>query len=621
MNPTHFFVFSIGPVQSFIAQARKAQDLFMGCRMVSDYCRYAALTFKAKDGEIIFPNIASPSITNRFVGVVTAESEENARQIGESVERAVRGRFVEEGMAALGASLGNFDPAQVEGLQEQLETHLEIYWAFSPYDESNYAQSFRRAEQVFGMSKYMRTPAQMTYQSALPGYDIFDFNFLGETGRKCAVDGERNVKIYRKSPGEKSDFLKHKLFLTGPEVHVIEVEASTSPRLIQPGEGLSAVSFFKRCYLPDEEIQENPDGWKQKYTTNKKADTFPSTARVAVADAVAAFKSNPVWQNLESLLQKHDDEFVFAENCTASVFQKYGINDEERAEIISAQRDFAQAVKEVGAALHPYYALVAIDVDSLGRHMAEQKSSTAHEAIAQKLHDFAQKVEEITQAGLGHTLHAGGDDFLLMLNLQHLFSALQEIEETWKSCGLPLTYSTAIVVSHYKAPLTRAVRTVKAELNAAKKRFKDEGKNAVACCFMTKSGAVTTTYFKQNKRDLLRELFDALRQRKYSPKFIFQFAQNMADMGFHGDTTQEEQERIRQFALRELQRLMVRARDEQQVKKEDAVAFAQNFEALLQEQLREGNTYLDLDNFTRFLKMSELIAKHTNIWPKEDISA
>ncbi len=612
MNPTHFFVFSIGPVQSFIAQARKAQDLYMGCRMVSDYCRYAAFTFKEKGGKTIFPNIESGSITNRFVGTVSVADEAEARAIGEAIEDAVKARFVEEGMAAIRARLNGFDPSEVKGMKEQLETHLETYWVFSPYDEADYLTSFRRAEQVFGMSKYMRTPVQMMYQSRLPGYDVFGPDFPGETGRKCAVDGERNVKIYRRSLSEKSNFLRHKLFLTEPEVHIID---HTSPRIIQAGEGLSAVSFFKRCYIPDDidKIRKNPDAWKHKYTNNEKGYVFPSTARMAVNDVIARLKDDPAWQNLERLLEEYDDEFVFAENCTASMFQKYSILDIKG--VTEAQKAFEQAAKRAGASLHPYYALVALDVDSLGKYMAEQKNSNDHENIAQKLHQFAQEVDTITQTHSGRTLHAGGDDFLLMLNLKYLFPILKEIGETWKSCGLPpsYSYSTAIVVSHYKAPLTRAVRTVKAELKAAKERFKDEGKNAVACCFMTKSGAATTTYFKQDKLVLLQELFNALREKKYSPRFIFQFAQNMADMGFHGDSTQEEQERIRQFAEWELQRLMTRARDDEQVKKENAVAFAQNFRDLLQEQLQKGHEYLDLNNFIRFLKISELMAKHTNI--------
>jgi len=34
---THLFLFTIGPVQSFIAQARKVQDLAAGSQMLSDF--------------------------------------------------------------------------------------------------------------------------------------------------------------------------------------------------------------------------------------------------------------------------------------------------------------------------------------------------------------------------------------------------------------------------------------------------------------------------------------------------------------------------------------------------------------------------------------------------------
>lgn len=625
MSQQYFFIFSIGPVQSFIAQARKAQDLYSGCRMVSDYCRYAALVFCDKGGTVIFPKIESASITNRFVGTVATENEAEARKMGASVEKAVRDRFAEEGIMAMQTGLGGVDLTHVKGLKEQLETHLEIYWIFSPYDETNYAESFRRAELVFGMSKYMRTPKQMAYQHALQEYHMFERDFLGETGRKCIVDGERNVKIYRQRASEKSDFLNNKLFLTKSEVHIIpSADAQISPRLIQPGEGLSAVSFFKRCYIPDEvgKILENRDAWKQKYPEKngeKRKKLFPSTAYVAAADALSMFSGAPEREKLSELLEKHDEEFLFAENCTRNALQSAGVLEKDIEEVIRVQRALEQTVKRQGASLHPYYALVAVDVDSLGKHMAQQKDRAGQEEVAQKLHEFALAVEEVvSKDDLGRVLYAGGDDFLLMLNLQRLFPILQEIEEKWNSCGLPLTYSTAFVISHYKAPLSRAVRTARAELRAAKERFKAEGKNAVACCFMTKSGATTTVYFKQDKLALLYNLFEALRRKKYSPKFIFQFAQNMADMGFHGETTLEEQEHIRQFALWELQRLMARAKEKKPVadnreEKEKVTITIELLISLLEEQIRDASKYLDMDNFIRFLKMAELVAKHTNL--------
>lgn len=696
MNKTYFFIFSVGPVQSFIAQARKAQDLYLGCRMVSDYCRHAAFAFEREKGEIIFPEVRSDSLTNRFLGTVEIENEEHAKRVGKAVENAVKDRFREEGLMAINAGLGSFGTIQIHvtGMKDQLDNHLETYWAFSPYDEQDYAESYRRAEQVFGMSKYMRTPKQLEYQGNSGFYKMFNKgDFLGETGRKCLVDGERNVKIYRwseddrknkekKRPHRYWNLLKDKLFLENPEEVVLigdkekedDKDASpfasvfdVPPKFIQDGEGLSAVSFFKRCYVPDgddwDAMLEKPGLWEKKYKKDTFQDqtintTFPTTASFALFDVIHEMEKKSTengearirYFNLKNLLRQarpydyrerfpkyrtEDEELFFEENLTEKYFEKHSFNREKLNDIRKAQQAFQNALpknEEVKASLKSYFALVAIDIDNLGKHLKKLKSREDHEKLAQKLHDFAEKVENISiiERGLGRSLHAGGDDFLLALNLYGLFAALQEIEEAlrqtnekYKDANLPfLTYSTAIVITHYKAPLTRAVKTVKAELKEVKERFEADNKNGVACSFMAKSGAVTTSYFKQDKLDLLRNLFEHLQAGRLSPKFIFQFAKNMAEMGFHGDTTPEEQENLRKFALWELQRLMARAWADEEAKKEEAenkkklvlAQLAQGLKPLLAEQVRENGTQLDLDNFLQFLKMAELAAKHTNKW-------
>lgn len=670
MSKTYFFIFSVGPVQSFIAQARKAQDLFLGCRMISDYCRHAAFAFEREKGKIIFPEVRSDSLTNRFMGTVEIENEEHAKRVGKAVEDAVKSRFVNEGVMAIQAGLRGFDVSDVIGMKAQLANHLETYWAFSLYDEQqDYAENYRRAERVFGMSKYMRTPTQMAYQGKLDEYSMFEKGFLGETGRKCLVDGERNVKIYRWVEGDRdkyknaSELLRSKLFLKNrkevvligkkkdrEEEHFVLID-TVPPKFIQDGEGLSAVSFFKRCYVPDgqnwEEMYDDPGCWRDKYNKhtfqNKTIDTtFPTTARFALFDIIQEMERNgekhvgvkSKYDTLNRLLgevrpknfyflfpnyRAEDEELFFEENLTEKYFEKHSFNKEKLEEIREAQKAFKSALPKTekeDVALQSYFALVAIDVDSLGKHLKKLESQEKHQKLAQKLYDFAEKVKNVSiiKKELGKVLHAGGDDFLLALNLYKLFPALQEIEKEWNEAKLPLTYSTAIVITHYKAPLTRAVKTVKAELKAVKERFEADNKNGVACSFMLKSGAVTTSYFKQDKLGLLRNLFEHLQAGRLSPKFIFQFAKNMAEMGFHGDTDPEEQENLRKFALWELQRLMVRARNEAKMNEEDAVKLAKTLDPLLAEQVLEGGAQLDLDNFLQFLKMAELAAKHTNIW-------
>lgn len=679
-TPTHFFIFSLGPVQSFIAQARKAQDLYLGCQMVSDYCRHAALAFRQAGGNVLFPEIESLSLTNRFVGAIHLTDATNSEKIGHKVATAVQDRFVKEGLTVIRAALGgSINPNDIKGVKEQLETHLQTYWVFSPYDANDYAGSYRKAEQVFGMSKHLRTPKALVYQGHGANYGGFEQGFLGETGRKCIVDGERNVKIYRWSESDQDQhrsvdlLLRNKLFLEKREEVVLvgkKEKADTGafvsienipPKFIQDGEGLSAVSLFKRCYKPDviggetenqvtwEYMGKAPNHWERKYPVTERyvqEIELPTTAKAALLDTLNWMRlgvqedrlmgAREKFAALDKLVQNarpedfrknypnyraEDEELYFEDNHTESYFKKYNFEVNKLAEISEAHRNFKAALSKMEdckVALHPYYALVALDIDGLGKHLQSIGSKDDHEKIAKDLHQFADKVTSIVEdKQKGRVLHAGGDDFLLMLNLHGLFELLGQIRIAWDELNTGLTYSMSIIIAHYKSPLTRAVQTAKAEMKAVKARFAEQGKNGISFCFVMKSGAVSTSYFKQDKLDLLKALFNVLQQGYYSPQFIFQFASNMETLGLGGDTNAEEQEKLRDYALRELKRLLVRARDSNHVDKEAAIALGNSFFDLLQEQIREGQTHFDLPNFLQFLKMAELAAKHTNLWPQD----
>lgn len=674
-NPTHFFIFALGPVQSFIAQARKAQDLYLGCQMVSDYCRHAALTFQHAGGNVLFPEIESQSLTNRFVGTIHLTDATTSEEIGHTIATAVQDRFVNEGLAVIRAALGgNINPSDIKGVKEQLETHLQTYWVFSPYDANDYAGSYRKAEQGFGMSKHLRTPNALVYQGHGANYGGFEQGFLGETGRKCIVDGERNVKIYRWSESDQNQhksvnsLLRHKLFLEKREevVFIGKEEKADSgafvaienipPKFIQDGEGLSAVSFFKRCYKPDgsenqvswKALYGNPNHWEDKYSERPFVQKIelPTTAKTALLDTLNRMElgTEDTWFKearekfwaLDNLVQDarpedfrknypnyraEDEELYFEDNHTESYFKKYNFEVNKLAGISEAHRNFKAVLSKMEdckVALHPYYALVALDIDALGKHLQKIDREEGHTETAQQLHRLAKAVTLLVEGeNKGRVLHAGGDDFLLMLNLHGLFELLGQIRIAWDELNTGLTYSMSIIIAHYKSPLTRAVQTAKGEMKAVKARFAEQGKNGISFCFVMKSGAVSTSYFKQDKLDLLKALFNVLQQGYYSPQFIFQFASNMETLGLGGETNAEEQEKLRDYALRELKRLLIRARDNSRVEKKAAIDLGDSLSNLLLEQIREGQTHFDLPNFLQFLKMAELAAKHTNLWPQD----
>jgi hypothetical protein len=168
-------------------------------------------------------------------------SEIDLQLFGEKIENAVRLKW--RNIAK--SSLKEEPPI---GFWDQVENHLEIFWVIEP-DVTDYKRAIEKLEYQLAGIKNIRSFKQFDYNNS----DI------GERGRKCNLDGYRNVKFFR-SEG------KH--YAMNETVQVIEGNALYPNSLIQNGEGLSAVSFVKRSY-----------GWKSD-------EEFKSTAEIALLDAL-----------------------------------------------------------------------------------------------------------------------------------------------------------------------------------------------------------------------------------------------------------------------------------------------------------------------------------------------
>ena len=78
----HFIIVGIGPVQDFIASARKSRDLWFGSWLLSELSRAAAKTIVASESNgtecLIFPHINSeqqlaPNHSHNIVNKIVAE--------------------------------------------------------------------------------------------------------------------------------------------------------------------------------------------------------------------------------------------------------------------------------------------------------------------------------------------------------------------------------------------------------------------------------------------------------------------------------------------------------------------------------------------------------------------
>ncbi|NLY75018.1 MAG: hypothetical protein GX075_06910, partial [Firmicutes bacterium] len=222
------FLFTIGPVQSFIAQARKTHDLYTGSRLMSDLVGYA-IERLPQDMELIFPTPSHKdlgntlnSTPNEFIALIHCD---DPREIGEKLKREVQNKFKtivnDDVITKQGLSKPN-------GLDRQIEDFPEVYWAAIQFnDGDNYHEKYKQLTRLMGAVKNTRT-----------------FKQLPEEGRKCSLCGERNALFYKPNIDE-NGFEKRPKYI---DDNAIKINDTRMAR----GEALCGICFVKRYYWKDE---------------------------------------------------------------------------------------------------------------------------------------------------------------------------------------------------------------------------------------------------------------------------------------------------------------------------------------------------------------------------------
>lgn len=610
----HLLLFTIGPVQSFIAQARKTQDLYAGSQLLADLIHSGISYIQGMQGELIYPNDISKtsefhsdiekndnSYPNRIVALLDVK---DINTFAKGLENLIQNCFEQKANTLFKDVLSSKD--QPLGMCEQLKNFLEIYWVAVPYDEGtdNYKNCFKELEANLAIVKNFRQIHQFSKQ---------------ELGRKCNVDGQYNVKVYRKEFSEKDkkfqDIQYKKLFsqdnfIISPDYKKIQL------RHIQPGEGLSAISFFKRLYR------------------NQPNQSFPSTATIALLNL-----NQPLKQTLEAykkLFGKncYDNQLLFKDNLTQKYFEKYWIHSKEYEENQTLKQDqvelLTEAQKELVALTKliqeqkllytKYYALLRFDGDSMGKWLSKASNTEQHQHFSSYLMDFAKQAKTyLDTENRGRTVYAGGDDFLGFVNLGSLFAVVahlrqlfqkivaQKVEELYPDETDPFTFSMGVVVAHYKTPLSEVVKKSKLlEAQAKLYRKSENQKDNTGLCFMTSSAVLAETYFKNEDWKILECLVERLKDKDLTNKFIFSFAQELTSLS--GEYNFAQTDLLRAATKTELARLIKRSTGAH--KKIDTCLIEQ-LQYLLSEHYKTINSnkyYLDDQNYIHFLKLAEKLA-------------
>lgn len=606
---THLFLFTIGPVQSFIAQARKTQDLYAGSKILSELITVAMETLENKypTTEFIFPtDLKATSKPNRFTAVVTTDKD--IQTLGNEVKKAVESHFVN----VLGEKVLILQPDSIT----QLNDFLKVYWVAHEVtlDASgkiiNYATQIKQAEKLLGATKNIRY-----------------FSQLEEKGRKCALNGEYNVKFYRKTQDEFKENIdvlgdKKKLFHSAVKVVNPQVSKDIQKKHLQQGEGLCAVSMVKRFFEGEDKIE------------------FPSTSEIATMNTLKILREKDVKLRGDiNCLLAIDEQFIYEEAITPKNFKRITEENGQKIDYDYArnlQKNIADAAKAKNLVLSKYYAILVFDADGMGSKLGACKNKEEHQKLSELLGKYGQNATKyIDDNKLGKTVYAGGDDFLGLLNLNHLFEAMQVLREMFNTevnAKLPehlkLTFSAGVAIAHYKTPLSEVLNYARAMEKKSKKiENKSDAnikKDAFSIAVLKHSGEIHDTTFRWTddnchwSAETLKVLTNHLKNKDISDKFITNLSETFAKLldkngNWWFDKTkqnkifQQQEDSLNVIFKCELERFAKRAKTEGATI--NIKGFCDNLYALYSNHLLFD---LNLQNFLNALHICEFIGRHLN---------
>lgn len=261
MVKQYLTVFSVGPVQSFIASARKTEDLWSGSFILSHLVREAIKQlYKYGDKfSLLFPmitenevnnpnksNLHIASLPNRFTALLTGNSTEVTKML-KNTEAAVRHAFIHMYSQSIQLLFSDLPTKQKELLIEtgkkQIESLIEIYWVIEPFEEEMEFNEIRERtesrlaaikndKQFIQIEQHGLTCSVCQEREALSAYPITESDSYGSMKKKLADTwNKRSQPFLQNKDNDEHARIKDNEFLCG---------VCTTKRL--------ARDYFKRYY-------------------------------------------------------------------------------------------------------------------------------------------------------------------------------------------------------------------------------------------------------------------------------------------------------------------------------------------------------------------------------------
>jgi len=178
---------SIGPVQEFIAAARKTRDLWAGSNLLSEVARAAAEHLKNDGCTLIYPS--AQTLCNRDLSVpnkILAQAADDPPPAKlASAAREAAEQFLQEALqGALQKVQHNFPSIDWQTCLAQVKGFLEFYAAWWPLEGTDFAVARERVEELLAGRKALRDFRPPCSRAGIPKSSL-------DPSRDAVLDGRK----------------------------------------------------------------------------------------------------------------------------------------------------------------------------------------------------------------------------------------------------------------------------------------------------------------------------------------------------------------------------------------------------------------------------------------------
>ncbi|MGC8833785.1 MAG: type III-B CRISPR-associated protein Cas10/Cmr2 [Armatimonadota bacterium] len=448
----YVLVVSIGPVQEFIAAARKTRDLWFGSQMLSDISLAVAQELKKSGAELIFPPDDSvsggsadgkrPSVANKIVAVVHSDPGSAAQRAKEAAGNKLKSFWAEaERVITQREASGLIDKSEVD---EQIEGFLEFYAAWWPIEsEGGYKTALEQADLLLVGRKALRDFRQSTVTVGLPKSSL-------DGGRQTVLKEGHEDQRFRLGikPTEQLDSISLIKRVVDPRRFVSVVRVAVDP-FIRRLEAEASKELSALLQLADG-LKERECPAVQKFSRVDQYKAFPY-------DTALFFEGTTVDSEVESWMEKDEGN---------------------RQAVEQFQKALEEACRKLDVGEIPsYLAVLHADGDRMGKAIRTLETSDEHRRLSSALVDFAVAAGEIVADNHGVLVYSGGDDVLAFLPLDTVLECAKRLAEEFSNRVQPLfqggqevapTLSVGVSIAHYGEHLGELVEWSRRAERAAK---------------------------------------------------------------------------------------------------------------------------------------------------------